>query len=329
LTSPIPAPGARIYRRLRRAAGAIVKPHRQAPAASPYPGHYALVRSVVEGLRAMAADFNFNPGRVSDVGPVVYAPANEALLQAAALKRDGHVYALIAGPTNALLPDEHAGVLRMREIDVVIVASEWVRQLYVSEVPELAAKLRVCQAGVDAAYWQSTAKKGANRAVIYWKDSPEALCRDTERVLLEQGLDCRIVRYGSYDAATFKAGLSEAAMAVFLSTFETQGLALAEAWAMNVPTLVWNPQARTQWQGGRMFTAGSSAPFLTAVTGRTWKTLEQLASAVREVLASPASFTPREWVLAHMTDEVCARALYRIVQRAAVQGHSVGVSTLA
>lgn len=329
LTSPIPAPSTRVYRRLRRAAGAIVKPHQRPPAPSAYPGHYALVRSVVGGLRAMAADFNFNPSRVEDLGLVVYAPANEALLQAAALKRDGHMSVLIAGPTNAFLPDEHEGVLLMPEIDVAIVASEWVRQLYVSEVPEIAAKLRVCQAGVDTDYWHSAADTCSGRAVIYWKDSPEALCKDAERVLREQSLDCRVVRYGSYDAATFKACLREAAMAVFLSTFETQGLALAEAWSMNVPTLVWNPQALTQWQGGRTFTAGSSAPFLTAATGRAWKTLEQLASAVREVLASPSSFAPRAWVLANMTDEVCARALYAIVRRAAVEGHPVGVSPVA
>jgi hypothetical protein len=329
LTSPIPATAARVYGRLRRAAGAVVNPRRRPPAPNRYPGHFALVRSVVEGLRAIGADFNFNPARTAEVGAVVYAPANEALLQAAALKRDGHVWALMAGPTNAFLPDEHDGVLLMPEIDVVLVASEWVRQLYASEVPDIAAKLRVCQAGIDSDDWQPTTQRRSNRALVYWKDAPEGLRHDAERVLNEQGLQCRVLRYGSYDAATFKACLDEAALAVFLSTFETQGLALAEAWAMNVPTLVWNPQARTQWQGGRTFVAGSSAPFLTPATGRTWKTLEQLASAVRDVLASPESFTPREWVLANMTDAICARALSRIVQKAAVQGPSLGISPVA
>jgi len=66
------------------------------PTGSPYPGHYALVRSVVEGLRAIHADFNFNPRRLSDVARIVYAPTNEALLQAAALKRQGRIDYLVA-----------------------------------------------------------------------------------------------------------------------------------------------------------------------------------------------------------------------------------------
>lgn len=322
LTSVIPAPTARAYASIRRAAGVLVNPHKHRPVPSRYPGHYALVRSVVEGLGLIGANFNFNPSSIGDVGHVVYAPANEALRQAAEFRRDGRISTLIAGPTNALLPHEHDGVLLMPEIDVVVVASEWIRALYVSEVPPIAAKLRVCQAGIDINYWKPPAHKRAARAIVYWKDAPAALCKDSERVLSGHGLECSVVRYGSYDAATFRSLLADATMAVFLSTFETQGLALAEAWAMDVPTLVWNPRALTQWEGGRTFVAGSSAPFLTTATGRAWKTLEELAGAIGEVIASPESFSPRGWVVANMTDATCARALYRIVEEAACAGET-------
>ena len=55
---------------------------------------------------------------------------------------------------------------------------------------------------------------------------------------------------------------------VFLSTFETQGIALAEAWSMDVPAIVWDPQGQAEWRG-RTFTSRSSAPFLTPATGVT------------------------------------------------------------
>ena len=92
---------------------------------SKYPGHYALVRSVVEGLRAIDASFNFNPRAFSHLSRIVYAPANEALLQAVELKRRGAIDFLVAGPVNALFPDDSDGILQRPEIDLVIVASAW------------------------------------------------------------------------------------------------------------------------------------------------------------------------------------------------------------
>ena len=117
LTAPIPGAMRRWYRRGRGAIRPLVKPGVPLPYASPYPGHYALVRSVVEGLRDIRADFNFNPPRIAEVGRAVYAPENAALAQAAALKRRGRIDYLAAGPVNAMFPDENDGVLLMPEID--------------------------------------------------------------------------------------------------------------------------------------------------------------------------------------------------------------------
>src|SRR5436305_11551715 len=102
LTSPVPTPARRWYLTARRRIRPFVKPGAPLPATSPYPGHHALVRSVVEGLRAIGADFNFNPRRAAALGRAVYAPENAALQQAADFKRRGQIEYLVAGPVNAL-----------------------------------------------------------------------------------------------------------------------------------------------------------------------------------------------------------------------------------
>ncbi len=144
LTTPVVSGNRRMYQQVRRALRPIVKPGVPLPAASPYPGHYAVTRSVVEGLGQIGADFNFNPQTTGEVGRVVYAPANEALRQAAGWKREGRVHTLVAGPVNALSPSEEGGVLLTPEIDCVIVASDWVRDLYRECAPALVAKCRTC-----------------------------------------------------------------------------------------------------------------------------------------------------------------------------------------
>lgn len=321
LTTPIQRVERRAYQGLRRAVRPLVKPGVPLPKTSPYPGHFAVVRSVVEGLRAIDADFNFNPRRFRELGRVVYAPANEALRQAAVLKRQGKVEYLIAGPVNALVPSEGNGILLMPEIDRLIVACDWICDVYRIEAPELLPKLRVCPAGVDAEYWKPSAERlsrTTRRAVVYWKSGSEAFCEDVEQVVRRCGLEPVRVRarhgeHTHYHPARYRHVLDEAVLGVFLSSFETQGLALLEAWSMDVPTIVWNPCGEAEWRG-HTFYSGSSCPYLTPVTGRTWQTLDELESVMRDALRSSKDFHAREWVLSHMTDAVCSAALYRTIQ---------------
>lgn len=315
LTTPIRSTPARWYRAVRRAVRPLVKPGAPLPAQRTYHGHESLVRSVVHGLRAIGADFNFEPDRFGAVGRVVYAPANEALAQAIELKRRGRISALVAGPVNALFPDDCNGILKSPEIDVVIAPSEWVRRFYQHE-PALNRKVRICQAGIDEQYWNRTSPPISNRALVYWKSGSEAFCEEVEHRVGQHGLEPRRIQYGAYDRDAYQAALSEATVAVFLSSFETQGLALAEAWSMDVPTVVLDPQAPTEWRG-RPFVAGSSCPFLSPATGRSWQTLPDLSIALEDVLKKRDTFAPRAWVLQHMTDAICAAELYRIIRDSA------------
>ena len=316
LTTPIvPAPR-RAYQRIRSVLRPIVKPGVPLPRVAPYPGHHAVTRSVVEGLRAIGADFNHNPRSFDQLARVVYAPANEALRQAIALKRQGRVDYLIAGPVNALFPSEADGVLRSPEIDRLIVPSEWVLAFYRDDTPQLIAKTRICAAGVDETFWTPSAPV-SKRVVVYWKSGDQEFCDEVERHAARLECETMRIRYGAYERDGFKRALNGAAAAVFLSDFETQGLALAEAWSMDVPTAVWDPQGRAEWRG-RAFQSRSSCPHLSRATGLAWQTLEALDSALGLILRERATFHPRQWVLDHMTDAVCARILYDVIRDGAL-----------
>ena len=321
LTTPIPGDRVRLTRNVRRHVRRLVKPGVPLPGGSPYPGHFALVRSVVEGLRAIRADFNFNPGRLSELARVVYAPANEALRQAADLKRRGRIDYLVAGPVNALFADEADGVLQLPEIDRVIVAHEWACDFF-RETPALLEKAVACPCGVDADVWKPTDGTDRQRiALVYWKSGDEAFCDQVEQIVRACGLEPRRVRsmhgeHAIFSAADYRQLLDQSTISIFLSTFETQGLALVEAWSMDVPTLVWDPQGIAQWRG-RSFESRSSAPYLTPLTGRRWRTTGELEPVLRSAMAERASFQPREWVLANMTDAICSTALLGIIRAGA------------
>jgi hypothetical protein len=325
LTTPVPGARERLIRDLRRRVRRLVKPGVPLPVGSPYPGHYALVRSVVEGLRAIGADFNFNPPRLSGVARVVYAPANEALCQAIAMRRAGRIDYLVAGPVNAMFADESDGILLSREIDRLIVAHEWQAEL-VRDAPEAYAKCRACPCGVDVRWWTPSARADTNIALVYWKSGDEAFCREVEGIIRACGLEPRRMRalhgeHHMFSPADYRAQLDRAAVGVFLSSFETQGLALAEAWSMDVPTLVWDPRAPAQWRG-RTFASRSSAPYLTPATGRLWRTIDELEPVLRRALADLATFRPREWLIANMTDAICSARLLDIIREGAAQARA-------
>ena len=318
LTATVPGTRQRLVDDARGLVRPLLKPGVPRPVVSPYPGHHALVRSVVEGLGAIDADFNFNPRRLSEVGRVVYAPANEALLQALALKRAGRIDYLVAGPVNALFADECDGILLRPEIDRLIVAHQWQAD-FVREYPEVFAKCRACPCGVDVAWWTPSAPRAAsNVATVYWKSGEERFCEEVERIVAACGLEPTRVRsmhgeHAIFTPADYRRLLDRSAIGVFLSTFETQGLALAEAWSMDVPTVAWDPQGTAVWRG-RSFASRSSAPYLTPATGRLWRTIDELEPVLRGALADRSAFQPRAWMQAHMTDAICSAALLEIIR---------------
>jgi hypothetical protein len=92
---------------------------------------------------------------------------------------------------------------------------------------------------------------------------------------------------------------------VFISEKETQGIALAEAWAMNVPTLCWDSFSSNM--EGMVLMPTSSCPYLTRQTGARWRSVDDLRQLI--YLYEKSYFSPRNWVISHMSDKVSAASL--------------------
>ena len=107
--------------------------------------------------------------------------------------------------------------------------------------------------------------------------------------------------------------MANARFAIFISRNESQGVALAEAWSMNVPTLVYNPGDFVY--SGKLVTGISACPYLTDSVGRDWKTIEQLNTLLLEMNQDKFSFTPRKYVLERFTDEKAAKDLLESIKR--------------
>jgi hypothetical protein len=90
---------------------------------------------------------------------------------------------------------------------------------------------------------------------------------------------------------------------------ETQRIAYAGAWSVNVSTLIWKQDYVTY--GGHTCRS-STAPYLTLQTGLFFHSLAEFEMVFEQWNNSRDQFRPRQWVLENMSDEVCAKRLCKL-----------------
>jgi len=273
--------------------------------------HPAVTRSIQKGLEKIGCRYNFNPSRIADVYENVIVLNNFAALeQARAWKRQRKIKKLLVGPN---LTIRGVAVQLAPEIDYCITPSEWIKNAQIEDQPGLAGRIKIWPSGVDPVFWspdENTGKEKGNYVLLYCKQQPQEFCLAVESILRINGWNPIRIVYGSYKAKEYKSALKKCKFAIFLSTCETQGIALAEAWSMDVPTLVWNPAVFFDW--GRWYRESSSCPYLNDQLGHEWKELTDLQILLKTIESKLPNFQPRNWVLKNMTDEVSAYHLLRI-----------------
>jgi hypothetical protein len=278
-------------------------------------GPEAVRDSLTRGLSALGRPFVIDPAPGPPAAAIVGVLSNLAALEEAiAWRRDGTVDRLVAGPNLVVLPSDAPALMSAPEIDVCLVPSQWVKDLYESDSPALIGRVAVWPAGVDTHRWAPVAHSG-RRAVIYEKalpdqsNAPRPLIAAARRALEAAGFEVDHLQYGDFGPKAYRRTVCRADVMVFFSPTESQCLAQIEAWAADVPTLVWD-RGRLFYKG--TVYAGSSSPYLSAATGRAFSGPDDLEGLLANWDHERSAMTPREWVLAQMTDRICAERYLRL-----------------
>jgi len=273
-----------------------------------YGGHHAVTRSLVEGLQKTGADFNYNPMSEKDIAENVMVLAGvQRLKEAIELKNNGKIKKLFAGPNICESPNEENGIVADNAIDVCIVNSEWTVKAFLAERGELQDRIDIWYAGVDTDYWKPSSQGKNEDAVVYWKSGDETLCKAVEDIIRNCNYNPVRITYGNYTVEQYKEALDKATFAVFISKRESQGIALTEAWSMNVPTYVWD--IKEVICKNQKFIETTASPYLTAETGLKWNTLSELKDIIEQTRKKAFSFEPRNHTLQLFSDERSASDL--------------------
>ena len=275
-------------------------------------GHYAVTSQTVSGLKKVkTVRFRLNP-LIFTTKRVLVLSGVEAVEWALAKKAAGRIEFLAVGPNIVVRADGHDSPLASNLIDRIIVPSEWVAESYYQQVPSIRNRLVIWPVGINLIDWPSLESKDRpqRRVVVYQKNADKKLYARV-RDLVSEFATVDTLHYGSHTIAEYREALMTADAAVFLSKSESQGIALLESWAMNVPTLVWQPDSLEI--AGWEFESFSSAPYLTPDTGAEWTDLKELKRELEALYSGRKKYTPRRWVEGNMTDSIQAEKLANIL----------------
>jgi hypothetical protein len=279
-----------------------------------YRGHIAVTRSLVEGFKKIGVNFNYNPKNITELADTVIVLAGvRTLRQAIRLKKEGKIHKLFAGPNIVHFSSDFRSILSSPEVDAAITPCDWVLDSYVADNPSLKNRIFTWPAGVDTEYWKP--RKGIKRDHILIFDKDSYLV-DLERIqpyvsfLKKQGWEVDVLIRSNKVGYTREQYLNllqhSCLMVGFTGGSESQGIAWAEAWASDVPTLIW--RNTKQVLHGRLLSV-STAPYLCKSNGIFFDDLEQFKQKINYWQAHREQFHPRRWVIENMSDEICAKRL--------------------
>lgn len=284
-----------------------------------YGGHHGVTRSLINGLRQECFQFNYNPLPMKLHRTCIVLSGIDTLIYAIEQKKNGKIDRLIAGPNVITIPSEVNSLIASPAVDICLVPSTWVKDLYLAVSPELINRLIIWPAGVDADFWSpeiSDERMGEDHKeyLFYIKGGEgqrffSTYAKEFDRI----GISYDTITYGQYTASQYKHLLSKSKLMIVLGGTESQGIAFAEAWSMNVPTFI---RSVDSWKSpsGISYDA-EAAPYLSSETGAYFSDLSELLALLMAIYDAELKYSPRAWVLNHMTDRVCAQLLIEQIKQ--------------
>lgn len=260
-------------------------------------GHQALRKNLVKGLDYAGVEFELSNRIRNNQNNIGLLAGKELLRQLTRFKTQKPRH-IVVGPNLFITPKGFETELQSELVRKVVVPSKWVADLWARELPEISHKIVTWAVGIDFNYWipLKTKRDNINNKVVIYVKCQDYLLIDRVKSRLEQnGFSCVVTTYGMYSENDYLEQLQSSVALVYIGKSESQGIALLEAWATNVPTFVYNYNevVTIQTEFGVIDLPKNSyspAPYLNDKRGLFWSDLNELESYLRDL----EIYEPRE-----------------------------------
>lgn len=287
------------------------------------PGHHKLIHSIQQMCASVGwqCEFMTNDARLqtADYDIVVlnskYIPPERIPLRAK----------IIYGPQHWVFPQGPlVGPLRTEMSDRAVYnsLSKWVFDLYEETAGPLIVPKACLPFAVDVDRFCPTGAPRTLECMVYVKRRHPSTVSAVLEFLRARGVTApAIYTYGSYKEPQYLADLQRARYMVVLDAHESQGFALEEAMACDVPLFVLDTTSmydEVDAHGNPTYASmrpkrltATSVPYWSDTCGKRITDLAELPAAFEEFTAKVAAgeYKPRDYVLAELSPAVCMRRI--------------------
>ncbi|MDD5318600.1 MAG: hypothetical protein PHF79_02145 [Candidatus Pacebacteria bacterium] len=239
----------------------------------------------------------------------------KTLKEAIKLKRAGKIKKLIAGPSICLSPEECGGIFYSKEIDKIVFPSSWPKDYFVSIDPYFKDKIEIWPSGVKIPKTEGLKTKTERKIdfLIFNKLKDPLVTGRIINSISKKTKHYKIIDYGDFNQEEYVDLLKDTKTLVYVGKSESQGLALQEAWAYNVPTLVYN---FGYWKYGGYYWKSSdiNAPYLSEKSGLLFKTNSELEHIIEGIDSEKINFLPHLYCSENLSDRKSAEIFLKIIR---------------
>lgn len=224
----------------------------------------------------------------------------------------------IFGPNFSVFPDNRLLPIKDKREKVVFnQLSEWVVNMWKRFDICKGMRLECIPFGVDTIKFHETKRiQERNKVLVYMKHRDTSDLIEIQKILSERNIYYQIFDYSrKYDEQYYINYLQDCKYAIFIIAHESQGFAVQEALACNVPLFVWTVKSMNQElnQNYPDFYA-TSIPYWDNHCGEFFYYSEQIDSMFDIFLSKLYAYEPRKYILENLSMDVCEKRWMDIIK---------------
>lgn len=197
--------------------------------------------------------------------------------------------------------------------------SPWVGNYYLELAKEFIMPIAYLPFAVDINKFVPIDNEKEFDCIVYIKRRTNDLIRYTIELLTQKGLKCKFFKYGSYNENDYMDALHKCKFMLTLDAHESQGFALEEAMSSGVPLLVMDATSMYDETNDGIHSTfnharpnkllATSVPYWSDECGIKITKQEDLANAIDKMMETYKSYTPRDYIVRTLSDEVCMKRI--------------------
>lgn len=229
---------------------------------------------------------------------------------------------VIAGPNVVELPSD-LPILRKKlpKDSIYLHPSSWPMKIWSYEGYN-ETQLKSWPVGIDTEKFVKINRAKKNKVLIYHKQRDKKLLEKAKEMVQEFNLEYSIIEYGKYSEEEYKKVLNESKFGIWIGCTESQGIALQEALATNLPLIVLDAttlfdnkikpkKSRFKKNTFKKLTSlkTTSVPYFDKRCGIKIKKLSELKGAITQLQSNFDNYCPSDYILENLTLENSALQL--------------------